>query len=47
MHIRGAAVDATLVDAEGRDLPMPTDFDSFTPAAFLEYNGRDPIVRAI
>ena len=46
MHIRGAAVDATLVDAEGRDVPMPTDFDSFTPAAFLEYNGRDPIVRA-
>jgi len=46
MHIRGAAVDATLVDAEGHDVPMPTDFDSFTPAAFLEYNGRDPIVRA-
>ena len=36
MHIRGAAVDATLVDAEGHDVPMPTDFDSFTPAAFLE-----------
>jgi zinc D-Ala-D-Ala dipeptidase len=46
MHIRGAAVDATLVDAEGHDVPMPTDFDSFTPAALLEYKGRDPIVRA-
>jgi len=46
MHVRGAAVDATLVDAEGRDVPMPTDFDSFTPAALLEYKGRDPIVRA-
>ena len=46
MHIRGAAVDATLVDAEGRDLPMPTDFDSFTEAALLEYKGRDAIVRA-
>ncbi len=45
MHIRGAAVDATLVDAAGRDVPMPTDFDSFTPAALLEYKGRDPIVR--
>lgn len=45
MHIRGAAIDATLVDAAGRDLPMPTDFDSFTPAALIEYKGRDPIVR--
>jgi zinc D-Ala-D-Ala dipeptidase len=46
MHIRGAAVDATLIDASGRDLPMPTDFDSFTPAALLEYPGRDPAVYA-
>jgi len=46
MHVRGAAVDATLVDAEGRDVPMPTDFDSFTEAALLEYKGRNPIVRA-
>jgi zinc D-Ala-D-Ala dipeptidase len=46
MHVRGAAVDATLVDADGRDVPMPTDFDSFTEAALLEYKGRDPIVRA-
>jgi len=46
MHIRGAAVDATLVDAEGRDVPMPTDFDSFTAAALLEYPGNDPTVRA-
>jgi D-alanyl-D-alanine dipeptidase len=46
MHIRGAAVDATLVDAAGRDLPMPTDFDSFTPAALIDYKGRDQIVAA-
>jgi D-alanyl-D-alanine dipeptidase len=46
MHIRGAAVDATLVDAAGRDVPMPTDFDNFTDAALLEYKGNDPIVRA-
>jgi D-alanyl-D-alanine dipeptidase len=45
MHIRGAAVDATLVDAAGRDVPMPTDFDSFTQAALIEYNGHDAIVR--
>jgi D-alanyl-D-alanine dipeptidase len=45
MHIRGAAVDATLVDAEGREVPMPTDFDSFTPAALLEYKGGDRVVR--
>lgn len=45
MHIRGAAVDATLVDAEGRDVRMPTDFDSFTPAALMQYGGNDPAVR--
>jgi len=45
MHIRGAAVDATLVDADGRDVAMPTDFDSFTPAALMQYRGNDPIVR--
>ena len=46
MHTRGAAVDATLVDASGREIPMPTGFDSFTPAALMLYQGRDPVVRA-
>jgi len=46
MHIRGAAVDATLVDASGREVPMPTDFDSFTPAALIEYRGGNQTVRA-
>lgn len=46
MHTRGAAVDATLVDGSGRELPMPTGFDSFTPAALMFYQGRDPAVRA-
>ena len=32
-HNRGAAVDLTLVDAEGRPLPMPTDFDDFSARA--------------
>lgn len=44
MHIRGVAVDATLVDSAGNDVPMPTDFDSFTPTALLEFPGRDPAV---
>ena len=45
MHVRGAAVDATLVDASGREVLMPTDFDSFTPAALLQYQGGDQMVR--
>ena len=32
-HNRGAAVDLTLVDAQGRELLMPTPFDSFSPKA--------------
>lgn len=32
-HNRGAAVDVTLVDAQGRELPMPTDYDDFTERA--------------
>src|ERR1044071_920458 len=46
MHTRGAAVDATLVDRAGRELPMPTGYDNFTPAALMIYQGRDPAVRA-
>jgi zinc D-Ala-D-Ala dipeptidase len=46
MHVRGAAVDATLVDAAGREVPMPTGFDNFTPAAMLQYTGHDPAVRS-
>lgn len=32
-HNRGAAVDVTLVDASGDELPMPTDYDDFTERA--------------
>lgn len=35
-HNRGAAVDVTLVDASGRELIMPTEFDDFTPAAHVD-----------
>jgi D-alanyl-D-alanine dipeptidase len=45
LHTRGVAVDATLVDSNGRELSMPTDFDDFTPAAMLKYAGNDPEIR--
>ncbi len=32
-HNRGAAVDLTLVDREGRELEMPTPYDEFSPRA--------------
>lgn len=32
-HSRGAAVDLTLVDAQGQELDMGTAFDAFTPAS--------------
>ncbi len=37
VHSRGAAVDLTLVDAQGRELPMPTHFDDFTEKAHHGY----------
>jgi D-alanyl-D-alanine dipeptidase len=46
MHTRGAAVDATLVDSSGNEVAMPTDFDNFTPAAMIVYQGADPVVRS-
>lgn len=38
-HNRGAAVDLTLVTAEGAEVEMPTKFDDFTPAAHHGYKG--------
>jgi D-alanyl-D-alanine dipeptidase len=32
-HNRGAAVDVTLVDRDGKELEMPTEFDNFTEDA--------------
>jgi D-alanyl-D-alanine dipeptidase len=46
MHTRGVAVDATLVDKAGREVAMPTDFDSFTPAAMIVYQGDNALVRS-
>jgi zinc D-Ala-D-Ala dipeptidase len=46
MHSWGVSVDATLVDTWGQAVNMPTDFDEFTPAASMYYQGNDPLVRA-
>gem|GEM_PF-690095 len=44
-HNRGAAVDVTLIDAEGRELEMPTGYDDFTPAAHRDYRGGTDVSR--
>lgn len=36
-HNRGAAVDLTLVDQGGHELPMPTPYDDFTEKAHRSY----------
>lgn len=38
-HTRGTAVDVTLVDRRGKELPMLTDFDDFSEAAHLDAPG--------
>lgn len=38
-HTRGTAVDVTLIDRRGRELPMPGDFDDFTGRAHRDYHG--------
>lgn len=38
-HTRGTAVDVTLIDRRGRELPMPSDFDDFTGRAHRAYPG--------
>jgi D-alanyl-D-alanine dipeptidase len=41
-HTRGTAVDVTLVDRRGKELPMPTDFDDFSEAAHVGAVGISP-----
>jgi D-alanyl-D-alanine dipeptidase len=38
-HTRGTAVDVTLIDKLGRELPMPSDFDDFSERAHRDYRG--------
>lgn len=45
IHSRGAAVDVTLVDARGRELPMPTGFDDFSRRAHINYTGASAAAR--
>ena len=45
LHTWGLAVDATLADDYHRAVPMPTDFDDFSPAAMWKYTGNDPFIR--
>ena len=46
-HNRGAAVDLTLIDLKsGRELPMPTGFDDFTPRAHQNFSDLPPDVIA-
>jgi zinc D-Ala-D-Ala dipeptidase len=40
-HNRGAAVDLTLIDASGNELPMPSGFDDFSEKARRDYKGGD------
>lgn len=37
-HSRGNTVDVTLVDSQGREVPMPTGFDDFTKKADRDYS---------
>ena len=45
LHTWGVAIDATLVDAKGNEVAMPTDFDEFKAAATLYYAGPDQLVK--
>lgn len=40
-HNRGAAVDITLVDENGQELPMPSGYDEFSERAHLKYDKCD------
>lgn len=44
-HNRGAAVDVTLVDAQGHELPMPSAYDEFSERAHRDYSGGDAQAR--
>lgn len=37
-HSRGNTIDLTLVDADGREVEMPTGFDDFSPKADRDYS---------
>lgn len=45
-HSRGNTVDVTLVDAQGKELEMPTGFDDFSALADRDYTDCSPIAAA-
>lgn len=44
-HTRGTALDVTLVDKHGNELPMPSPFDDFTEAAHRDSTAMSPVQR--
>jgi len=46
IHNRGAAVDVTLADNDGNEIPMPSGFDVFAESASHQYTGGDSAPRA-
>ena len=45
-HNRGCALDMSLVElATGKELPMPTEFDSFKKEAWPTTPVKDPVIR--
>jgi zinc D-Ala-D-Ala dipeptidase len=46
-HNRGCALDLTVIDLKtGKELPMPTEYDSFQKAAWPSTPVKDPVIRA-
>ena len=45
-HSRGMAVDLTPCDFQGNPLPMPTDFDTFTPRAHMDFEDLPANIKA-
>jgi D-alanyl-D-alanine dipeptidase len=38
-HTRGTAIDVTLIDRDGKEMPMPTQYDNFSERAHREAKG--------
>ena len=45
-HCYGRAVDVTLLDSNGQELPMPSGFDDFSDHAWAAYLNGDPEITA-
>jgi D-alanyl-D-alanine dipeptidase len=45
-HNRGCAIDMTVIDLKtGKDIPMPTEYDSFKKEAWPSTPVKDPVIR--